>query len=364
MRLAHWGFVALPVMVAAHVAAGQGSLASRVAAAPDGVVRFQFASRSGVCGDGRDVVGYRGTMYGEQFQSRGRWSDVACVAGPIRVSLSVQGGSVVRERVQVGGGWSSSAEHVTDIGSIGARDASEYLFSLVPRLEATSNRRRLLLAPVLADSTNAMPQLLRLARDEARLRETRTEALEWVGTIGDASVVPALVEFGRGARAGDDDTRGNGLSSSAVAALSFLDDWVGVPALIDLARTGPTSARRSAVFWLGQSGDPRALKTLHTVIADAREDIEVRKNAIFSLGQSQEASTADIVGLYRTLSDAALREQVIFAISQRHDDASLDALIAIARDDADRPMRSKALFWLGQRHDPRATKVISEMILK
>ena len=33
------------------------SLAQRVAAAPDGEVEFRFASRPGVCGDGKGVIG-------------------------------------------------------------------------------------------------------------------------------------------------------------------------------------------------------------------------------------------------------------------------------------------------------------------
>ena len=33
------------------------SLAQRVAAAPDGKVEFSFASRPGVCGDGKGVIG-------------------------------------------------------------------------------------------------------------------------------------------------------------------------------------------------------------------------------------------------------------------------------------------------------------------
>ena len=40
-------------------AAAQGTIASRVAQAPNGVVRLQYDGRAGVCGNGRDMVGYR-----------------------------------------------------------------------------------------------------------------------------------------------------------------------------------------------------------------------------------------------------------------------------------------------------------------
>ena len=36
---------------------GAQSLAQKVAGAPDGIIRMQVASRPGVCGDGRDMIG-------------------------------------------------------------------------------------------------------------------------------------------------------------------------------------------------------------------------------------------------------------------------------------------------------------------
>ena len=59
------------------------SLASRVAQAPDGQVRMQIESRMGVCGDGRDVVGYRSAIFARNFQSMGgHWQNSRCVSGP------------------------------------------------------------------------------------------------------------------------------------------------------------------------------------------------------------------------------------------------------------------------------------------
>ena len=246
------------------------------------------------------------------------------------------------------------------------------------------------------------------------------------------TVVPQLVAF---AREASDDERGDkpgmkGFAGSAVAALSYLDDNAGIPALIQLARNAPLGTRRNAVFWLGQNGDPRGLRTLHTVIEDTAEDERVRKHAIFSLGNSDEVpaaehdylrsvytrlesdqlkesvfqamsngeqvggrwlverardsresltlrksalfwagqregtSTADLVSLYRDADETALREHAIFVLSQRQDEASVDALMRIARADTDSRMRGKALFWLAQKHDPRVTKLISDIVLK
>lgn len=417
------------IALAAPAAAGAQSVASRVARAPDGVVRMEVPSRVGVCGDGRDVIGYRNALFARNFQSMGgRWRDDRCVPGPLRVTLDVAGGQPTELRTQVGGAWGGAAEsRVTDLGVVDSREASAYFFSLVPRLESARGKDRLLLPAVLADDAPVVEPLLAVARDTDRAPHTRRSAVQWLGLVGDASVVPALAEFAR-----QDPDEKKGLGSAAMAALGSLDGDVGIPALIELARRTATSAvdtRRHAVFWLGQNGNPRARAMLHSVIEDGSEDTRVRSHAIFALthgdppgsefawlrtlysrlndrelreaiiqgmaedvdaggrwlveraldtreslhlrknalfwaGQRGETPVAELVRVYREAQESQLREHAIFVLSQRKEDAATDALLRIARDDADSRMRAKALFWLAQSDDPRVRKLISDLILK
>jgi HEAT repeat protein len=53
---------------------------------------------------------------------------------------------------------------------------------------------------------------------------------------------------------------------------------------------------------------------------------------------------------------------VIFVLSQRGESAATDKLIDIARHDPDVELRKKAIFWLGQRDDPRVRQLLEEMI--
>ena len=427
--------------LAAAPALAQGTLASRVAQAPDGIVRLQYDARPDACGDGRDIVGFRRALFGSSFESYGSWSNVRCVAGPLRVSLTVENRRPVRVRTQIGGAWPSTSERVTDLGVVPSREASAYFLSIVPVLELSERKGRMLLPAVLAADANVMPALIGIARDGARTDDTRRQAIQWIGQLGDASVVPVLVGFARegSADGAPDEEQGDaaigkrgkkGLASSALAALSMIEDGAGLPALIDLARTGAVSVRHSAVFWLGQSGDPRALRTLHAVIEDPRENERVRANAIFALshgdaagpsefaylrdlfprlesnrlkesiiqgmsedeggggrwllerardareatrvrrnalfwaGQRDATPTSELVAAYRDIDDASLREHAIFVLSQRDDDAAVDALLRIARSDADRRMRGKALFWLAQKKDDRVTRLISDLLEK
>jgi HEAT repeat protein len=64
------------------------------------------------------------------------------------------------------------------------------------------------------------------------------------------------------------------------------------------------------------------------------------------------------------MQDRELKEALIFAYSQRHERSAVDELIAIAKTDKDPELRKKAVFWLGQSHDPRAVQVLQELINK
>jgi HEAT repeat protein len=63
----------------------------------------------------------------------------------------------------------------------------------------------------------------------------------------------------------DPDTQ---VKKHAVFALSQLPKEEGVPLLIDVARKNRNPVvRKQAMFWLGQSNDPRALQFFEEVLA-------------------------------------------------------------------------------------------------
>jgi hypothetical protein len=98
------------------------------------------------------------------------------------------------------------------------------------------------------------PLLLRVARDDNRSRATRSSALLWLGN----GVTEKLGLSEDDDRESDEDE----LRQQAVFVLSQRPKSESVPELIDLAKHGKYPAvRRSAIFWLGQTGDPRAAET-------------------------------------------------------------------------------------------------------
>jgi HEAT repeat protein len=266
-------------------------------------------------------------------------------------------------QTQVGGTWPSTDARATDLGTVPSREASTYFFSLVPRLESETGKDRLLLPAVLAEGAEVIAPLLSLARDASRLDQTRRQAVQWLGMLGDASVIPALVAFAKQDvnDDGEDKSGKKGIASTAVSALSQLDGDIGIPALIDLARTGSVGTRRNAAFWLGQNGDPRVRRMLHTMIEDTKEDSRVRQHAIFSLSHGDEMPPSEYAYLrtvYPRLDSDQLKEAVFQGMAT--DAAGGRWLVERARDSNESTkLRRSALFWAGQDQDTPTSALIS-----
>ena len=94
------------------------SIASRVAGVRDGTVRFEYAAREGVCGNGRGNISVRtgnSTLrQGTYSRVAGEWED-ECEPGPVRVALDVTDGRVTDLRAYVGGRWRGSADRLARI---------------------------------------------------------------------------------------------------------------------------------------------------------------------------------------------------------------------------------------------------------
>jgi hypothetical protein len=246
------------------------SLASRVAAAPDGWVQMRFAARPGVCGNGRGLLSTGGnTLIGNVDEiPRGNWR-AACRPGPLRVLLTVRDREVVALRTHVGGEAEAAQSPLTDLGTVSVRDATEYLLGFAAQHDGKVAEKAILPA-ALADSVVIWPALLRMARDESVAKGVRRDAYFWIGRAA------AAASTGTTEAELDDDPSGHGGGESAVRvqavfALSQLPRNQGVPELLEVARTNrDPHVRRSAIFWLSQSGDPRALDLFEEILRARR----------------------------------------------------------------------------------------------
>jgi TolA-binding protein len=128
-------------------------------------------------------------------------------------------------------------------------------------------------------------------------------------------------------------------------------------------RTGNDALKQKILFALSQSRGRENQQFLLDVARNKNETIEVRKQALFWAGQSGTVGTSDLTSLYATMPDREMREQIIFVLSQRNNDpTAMDKLIDIARKDPDPELRKRALFWVGQSKDPRATQLLQDIL--
>lgn len=258
------------IVVTAALALGAGraggqSLAQRVSSAGDGRVQLRFASRPGVCGDGHSTI-----SGGDNNVMRANWSanDAGdwrrrCAPGPVRVVLRTAGGSVDRVSVNIGGNDSGSDVH--DLGSVSTHDAVAYLLDL-----AGGSSHRVgddaVLAAVLADSTTPWPSLIALART-AQSHDTRESATFWLGQAAAARVNGTTLFGDHDERDESDDETVRG---QAIFAISQQPRDESVPVLIRVARTNKDPVlRKKALFWLGQTGDPRAIDLFSEILSGA-----------------------------------------------------------------------------------------------
>ena len=231
---------------------GAQSLAQRVRNAPDGIVELRYAARPGVCGDGSHYFSTGSSFRMGQFNNG---DNAPCLPGPVRVRMQVEHGSAHVVRVDVGP-VPRSVAGATDLGVVPASAAADYFLDLASG-DALESNARAITAAVLADSASVWRRLLAIARDSAsRPRAARHEATFWLAQFAGAKLEGQSESLDVPDDGGDrDDPR-----VSAIFALSQLRNREGVDPLLAVARTNhDTRIRRKALFWLGESGDPRAL---------------------------------------------------------------------------------------------------------
>ena len=270
-----------------------------------------------------------------------------------------------------------------------AERAAPVLRKVLSRRDSGSTclRRKALFLVAQQQPEGAEETLLDAARNDPD-SEVREQAVFWLSQVGTEHSVAALDSIVR-------TSTDPNLQDKAVFALSQEGSATAMKALRAYADRSdvPEEAREKAIFWLGQTGTPdneAFLQTLYgrlqneelkkkvlfsvsqmdtkeggrwliSVARNEKEPGELRKQALF-WAQQCEVPTSEFAGLYSASQDHAMREQVIFVLSQRGDKEAADKLVEIAKADPDRELRKKALFWLGQMDDPRVTEVLQQIL--
>jgi HEAT repeat protein len=317
---------------------------------------------------------------------------------------------------------------VIDLGTVPAREASDYLLSLATTLEGKPGREAILPA-MLADSAAPANALLAIARDLRRPRDTRRSAMTWLGREAQRQPAEAsrvVKELTTVARDQDDQQP---VRSQALATLGRLGRGEGIPVLIELSNSAADPwLARNALQALARSGDPRARQALRAAVQrkDLGEEARVAAirglaqenatskdaeflraqfptlgersreaviNALAEMGGSENARwlvsiardeqqpvsirrraltsaqragtpVVDLVALYDTLREQELKEATLSVLAQSGTRAATDKLLTIARSDPNYQLRRRAVSQLSRSDDPRVRDALKEMVVK
>jgi len=325
MTRASTQLLAAALVAAASPALSAQAIAGRVDGAPDGRVQFTFASRPGICGNGRTYIqtgpnsitgsmNYSGNFYGN-FNDAVRADP--CIPGPVRVVIDRADKLPLSVQTYVGPP-DSTLRGVTDLGRVRAQDAADYLLSLAGKIDGRAGRDALFPA-MLADSANTAPTLVAIAKNTALPRETRRSALSYMGRSTDgmatipASVTEPILAIAR------DESDNQSVRQQALSVLGRLDHGSGIPPLIQLSQqTQSNWLAKESMATLARSGDPRARQYLRTAVKRTDLPEEVLTVALRALGQEYATAqdAALLRQLYPTLKSDRSREAVFSALAE------------------------------------------------
>jgi HEAT repeat protein len=364
------------LFVATSVAtAGAQSLQSRVNSAGDGPVQFSFASREGICGNGRTFFrieddGWYQTStssgnFSGNFSSDGMRSEL-CQRGPVRVVVTHAGRDLVKIETFVGP-LTPDPEAGRNLGAFPAREAAQYLLSLAATAEGRPAREAITPA-IMADSATVTTQLLAIAKDQTRSRDVRRSAISWAarrraetGGAGAAMVARALNDIVRNADEGEP------IRQQALSTISGFNRGEGIPTLIGFASDGDKWIARQAMQTLSRSGDPRARTFTREAVKRTDLPEEVRSEMIRGLG-GEYATGADyrmLRDLYPSLNMDRDREAVISTLANAGGTDNANWLLEIAKSPTE-PIarRRRAITALGKYDDPKIKDALKGLITK
>ena len=302
-----------------------GDLARRIGAAPDGIVKLSYASRDGVCGDGRTFIAEgpntaRGfdVWFMDGMSMSGLNNDIAarCARSPVKLLLVVRDHQVVDVQPFVGPSSPATERAGTDLGTVPVADVARYLLDVAARgREATA--RNAILAASIADSVRVAQPLAAMARNKALASSVRESALKWVGRVAEREGDRDATRVARTILEDRDDRLE--VRERAVRVIGEQPDG---PAYLrsNYARIEETTLRERAVRVIGEEGTKADIDWLRSVALDRAERTSIRERAVRMLAEANDARA--LRELYAQLDDASLRERAVRLMAEIGDGES------------------------------------------
>jgi HEAT repeat protein/TolA-binding protein len=256
-------------------------------------------------------------------------------------------------------------------------------------------RRRALFVAARDADADAVNLIMDVAKNDSD-QSIRSEAMRWLPRVAGDNAVPQLEEL---LRTSTDEQA----QRSAIQALGSIDSdraRKAIRAIIE-RNDAPERVRYEAIYSISREREGRGasaddvnyLRSLYTkleaphlreavlaslsrietpenaqfllgVVRSVNEVTSLRASALQRIGRMQIVSANDIAKLYDVADARSLREQILYALSQRKEPEAIDKMIEVAKKDTDPQIRRTAISLLARSNNPRAIQLLKELIDK
>jgi HEAT repeat protein len=151
-----------------------------------------------------------------------------------------------------------------------------------------------------------------------------------------------------------------------MSALAMSRSAATLPLLQNLFETMTTrELKRRALTGIARNDNSDAAATYIIRVAETEKDLELRKNAIASLGRiAGQKSLGALTSTVDNDVEVELQKQAVIAIGRRSKDEAIPILIRTARNHPKMAVRKLAIQMLGQTGDERAVAFFRELLSK
>jgi HEAT repeat protein len=259
-------------------------------------------------------------------------------------------------------------------GRITNEESLNYLKSIVdsPAPEVNRLAERALFAIALHDDARVDSILIDMTRrpvaEPLRTRPKKflrknpqTRAIYWLGNTPETPAKNTLfTEIVRNTQESHD------VRNAAMSALAMNRSAATLPLLQNLFETMTTrELKRRALTGIARNDNSDAAATYLIRVAETEKDLELRKNAIASLGRiAGQKSLGALTSTVDNDVEVELQKQAVIAIGRRSKDEAIPILIRTARNHPKMAVRKLAIQMLGQTGDERAVAFFRELLSK
>ncbi len=247
-------------------------------------------------------------------------------------------------------------------GRISNEESLNYLKSIVDSNDPEVKRlaERAVFAIALHDDARVDAMLTEMIRKPVS-DAMRSRAIYWLGNTPETQVKNTL--FAEIVRNDHEDAD---VRQSAMSALGMSRSAGTLPLLQNLYETMTTrELKRRALNGIARNDNADAAATYLIHLGETEKDMELRKNAIASLGRiAGQKSLGALTSTVDGDGDVEIQKQAVVAIGRRPKEEAIPILIRTARNHPKMAVRKTAIQVLGQIGDERAVAFFRELLSK